>query len=255
MAIAGAGGALALVVVVAIALASGNHPKRVGAESKATPAAPATTAAPAKPVSLSEGVVTQDDLGGAWTAKAPLAALPQATITQGPCGSALWGHDVAGYQSSYQLGRGAFGLPALVVSQVREAPSQQVADSQAAFVTSSSYAPCLQNLLELEAQLALKGAGLQVDGFAMDPLPLDVAVSNKQAYVVSVVVSDKSGESGVVTIDYVDVFTARYEATLEIFTIPGLGIDRDTLIQQQSERLAQRLAALPPNGTLASRSV
>jgi hypothetical protein len=213
-----------------------------------------TTVAP-KPVSLSAGVLTQDDLGGAWTPKAPLKALPQDAVAQGPCGSAMWGHDVAGYQSSFRFGSGAFGLPAWVVSQVREAPAQAVADSQAAFVTSSSYALCLHDELQLEAQLALKGTGLEIDSFAMDPLPLDVAVPNKQSYVASVAVSDASGNSGVLTIDYVDLFTSRYEATLQIFTVAGLGLDRDTLIQQQSERLVQRLTALPPQGTLAARSI
>ena len=51
--------------------------------------------------------ITQDDLGGAWTPKAPLKALPQDAVAQGPCGSAMWGHDVAGYQSSFRFGSGA----------------------------------------------------------------------------------------------------------------------------------------------------
>jgi hypothetical protein len=88
-----------------------------------------------------------------------------------------------------------------------------------------------------------------------DPLPLDVSLPNKQSYVASIAFSDNSGDSGVITVDYVELFDNRYEGVLEIITPQGLGIDRDGLIQSQSERMVERLDALPTQGTLASRSV
>ncbi len=245
--------AIALIGVIVVAVGSGHHVKHVTASTTAT-TAPPTTLAP-KQVSLSEGVLTQDDLGGAWTAKAALAALTPAELSQGPCGSPLWAHDVAGYRSAFQDGAGGFVHTAAVTSIVREAPSSQVADSQAAFVTSPSYAPCLHDAIALEVELALRGTGVELDGMAIDPLPLDVSIANKQSYVISLAVSDSSGNADVVTIDHVELFTGPYEATLDVSTSASVGIDRDTLIQQQAERLVQRLAALPAQGTLAGRSV
>jgi hypothetical protein len=253
MAIAGAGVVLALVIVVAIAMASGHHAKHVSAGATTATTVPPTTVAP-KQVSLSEGVLTQDDLGGAWTVKSPVAPLTGDPLTSGPCGSALWAHDVAGDTSDFVSGTGLRTL-ARLVSSVREAQSPDAADAQAAFVTSSSYAPCLHDLLTLQMALLARSVGGTLDGFHLDPLPLDAAVANKQAYVASVVMGDGSGNEFQLTVDYVDLFTNRYEATLELVTPVGGPIDRDTLIQQASERLAQRLAALPPQGTLASRGV
>lgn len=254
LALIGGGVALALVVLVLIAVASSHHVKRVTAGPPPSTAAPTTTAAPG-PVNLSAGVLTQQDLGGAWVATAPLTALTSGQLSQGPCGSPLWAHDVAGYLSRFHIGTGVPGHTAFIASEVREAVSQDVADSQASLVTSSSYAPCLHDALELEVQLAFHGTGLTVDDFAMDPLPLDANLDNKQSYVASIAFSDNSGDSGVITVDYVELFENRYEGILEIITPQGLGIDRDALIQAQSERMVERLDALPPGGTLASRSV
>src|SRR5581483_11010522 len=234
-------------------VSSGHHVKHVSAGSTATTAAPPTTA-PAKQVSLSEGVLTQDDLGGAWAPKAPVAALTGDQLTSGPCGSVLWAHDVAGYTSSFVSGTVVKQL-AKVVSAVREAQTEAASESQAAFVTSSSYAPCLRDMITLQMALWAKTLGGQLDGLALDPLPLDAAVTNKQAYVATVAIGDNAGDEIGFTVDFVELFTGRYEATLEIVTPVGVGIDRDTLIQQESERLVQRLGALPPQGTLASRSV
>ncbi|HVM68029.1 MAG TPA: hypothetical protein VMU14_24340, partial [Acidimicrobiales bacterium] len=137
----------------------------------------------------------------------------------------------------------------------REAPTQAAADQQAAFVTSSSYAPCLHDSLLLQVALLARQSGGQVDSFAIDPLPLDAAVTNKQAYVASTSFSDSAGNEILLTVDYVELFSGQYEATLEVITPPNAGIDRDSLIQQQSERLVQRLSQLPAHGTLAGRSV
>src|SRR6202035_2861484 len=126
-----------LVAVVALGSSSGHSAKHVTAPSTSTKTAPPTTAAPVAQVALSEGALSADDLGGAWTAKAAIAALGQAEVTQGPCGSSLWAHDVAGYRSSFQDGAGGFIHTGTVTSAVREAPSESVANSQAAFVTSS----------------------------------------------------------------------------------------------------------------------
>src|SRR6202035_5771570 len=169
-----------LVAVVALGSSSGHSAKHVTAPSTSTKTAPPTTAAPVAQVALSEGALSADDLGGAWTAKAAIAALGQAEVTQGPCGSPLWAHD----------GAGGFIHTGSVTSAVREAPSESVANSQAAFVTSSSYAPCLRDEMSLEIQLALKGTGLRLDAMAIDPLPLDISLSEKQSYVISVAISD-----------------------------------------------------------------
>jgi len=253
------GGAIAvavvLVAVVVLGSSSGHSAKHVTAASTSTKTTPPTTAAPVATVALSEGVLSADDLGGAWTAKLAVAALGQAEVTQGPCGSPLWAHDVAGYRSSFQDGAGGFIHTGTVTSAVREAPSESVANSQAAFVTSSSYAPCLRDEMSLEIQLALKGTGVQLDAMAVDPLPLDISVSEKQSYVISVAISDASGNQDVVSVDHVELFTSRYEATLDVTTDASLGIDRNALIQTQTERLVERLAALPTQGTIVSRGV
>jgi hypothetical protein len=244
--------AVAVVVVVVIAMASGHHGGKSSARSTATTTAPTpTTAAPQ--VNLSEGVLTQDDLGGAWTAQSPTSPITPDELHAGLCSSTLWERDVAGYTSSFVLN--APLTDAKVVSWVREAPTQAAADAQAAFVTSSSYAPCLHDSLFLQVALLARENGGQVDSFSIDPLPLDADVSNKQAYVASTSFSDKAGDEILLTVDYVELFSGRYEATLEVITPPSAGFDRDTLIQQESERLVQRLNQLPAQGTIAGRSV
>ena len=252
-----AAGAAALVLVVAavVALGSGHTTKHVTAAAPPTTLTPPTTATPVAKVSLSEGVLSVDDLGGAWTAKGATTALTSDQLAQGPCASPLWAHDVAGFRSQFENGGGGVIHTGAVTSDVREAPSENTANAQAAFVTSSSYATCLRAEAIVGMQQGLSGSGFSLDGVAIDPLPIDISLPSSQAYVITVQASDNSGTTVDVSIDHVELFSGRYEATLNVTTNPGLGIDREGLIRSQTERIVQRLAALPPGGTIVSRGV
>jgi len=244
-----------IVGAVALVGTSGKSGRKVTASAPTTTGATVTTAAPAPIVSLSEGVLTADDLGGDWTVKSPLTALSQSQQSAGPCGSPLWSDDVGGYRTTFEDGGGGFEHTASVTSMVREAPSDGVASSQAAFVTSAGYGPCVHTEFALDLQYALKSEGLNVDGMAVDPLPLDATIPESQAFVINVAVSDNRGGQAIVTIDHVEMIVGRYEGTLDITTNASLGIDQNSLLQSQTERTLQRLQQLPPGGTLVSRSV
>ncbi len=250
--LAAAGAAVLLVAVVVVVLAAGGHPShRVTSGGPVTTAPPPTTAAPAPVVSLSEGLLSADDLGGAWTAKGTVAALTLAQLPQGPCGSTLWANDVAGYHAQFINGGGGFVRTASVTSEIREATSEQAATTQAAFVTSSGYATCLQAEAEAGLNLALAADGLKVDATAVDPLPLPVSSTNAQAYVITAEVVDGGGNVAAdITIDHVELFSGRYEGTLNVQTVAGLGVDRQAIIQTETERTVERMAKLPPQGTI-----
>ena len=198
-----------------------------------------------------------------WTTHQPsrifpastLAALTQAEESQGPCSSALWAHDVGGYRVTYEDGGGGFQHTALVTSMVREAPTDDAANAQGSFVTSGAYGACVHNEFIGGLQFDAGTEGFTVNSVSVDPLTLDTAIPDSEAYVINAIVSDRQGNQLVLTIDHVEMIVGRYEGTLDITTNPALGIDQNSLLQSQAERTMQRLQALPPNGTIVSRSI
>ena len=200
--------------------------------------------APAHLVPLNQGVLTLDDIGGDWAAQTPLTPLAADQLTSGPCGSPLWAHDQIGYRAVFDEGTGT--VPNTLTSEIREAATDNQIISQAAFVASSTYAECLK----AEAQVGLTSSGLSVDSLALDPLPLEPSSTDNEGFVITAHVVDAAGNAADISIDHVEMFSARYEATLDLQTVTGSGVDRASVLATQTSREVQRLALLPPEGTL-----
>lgn len=247
--------ALVAVVVLAAVVLTGHHPS----PSTKAAALPSATSAPAqapgsKPAlaGLADAVLTPVDLGGGWTASPAPGPLAAPDYTTGPCHSPLWAHDVGGYQSRLVNGGGGDVRSGYVESDVLEAPSPTAATAEAAFMTSSSYVPCLKATLTGQLEGDLSGTGIQLAQVSADPLTLDVP-GTSQGYAVTVGLIDPGAGLGeVITDDHVDLFNGRYEASLDIVSCSCRPFSQPDIVQQQAARLAQRLAGLPPDGTAKS---
>jgi hypothetical protein len=214
-----------------------------------------TTAAP-HPLGLVAGVLTLSDLGGGgWSTATAPSAVPQQDLTSGPCGSKLWAHDVAGFQSEYTDNGAGVVETGTVDSSVLEAPTAQAAGDQADFVTSPSFPPCIKAEVAGGMQNELNGTPFQLGQVSVDPLTLDVAMGPKVGYAVTFTLVDQAAQQEVqVTTDHVEIFAGPYEGTLDITLCSCRPVGGVDMLQQETERMAERLAALPPGGTLVGRA-
>jgi len=98
--------------------------------------------------------------------------------------------------------------------------------------------------------VGLTSSGLRVDSLALDPLPLEPSSTDNEGFVITAQVVDPNGNAAVVSIDHVEMFSARYEATVDLQTVAGSGVDRQSVLATQTSREVERLNTLPPEGTL-----
>jgi hypothetical protein len=240
-----------IVGVVALTSGGGHH------AAPGTPAAsPQTSAAlPTAPtVSLADGALTANDVGGGWTPLQPAAVLTEPEYTQGPCNSPLWKDDVAGYASHLVDGGGGTVRSGEVDSVVLEAGTASEANQQAAFVTSESFVPCVQALVRAEVTGVFRGTQLELTQLSADPLPLDTSTAGV-GYVFDIgVINSSSGLGAYITDDHIELFVNRYEGSLDIIATSVNPIGAD-LVQQEASLLASRLAALPAAGTTTGGAI
>jgi len=252
-----AGVSISVVVVLIVGVIaltgghSGHHPALAAASAPQTTAAGLPTA---PTVSLADGVLTAADVGGGWTAARPAAALTRSEYSQGPCNSPLWANDVAGYGSQLVDGGGGTVQTGEVDSQVLEAGTDDELNQQAAFVTSESFVPCVTALARAEVSSDFQGTKLALTQLSADPLPLDVTMTGV-GYVFDIGVTDSSSGLGeYVTDDHIELFTNRYEGSLDIVST-SLNPMGANLVQQEASLLAARLTALPANGTTTGGAI
>jgi len=256
--LAGAFAVLAALVGV-VAVATGGSPLagttrataggRPGSGLAVTTLGPAPTSAPAStagPGGLSGGVLAQADLGGAWTPAETAGVMPAATLTGVGCGSTLWAHDVAGYQSTFKESTGA-AVEGEVASEVFEAPSTEVADQQRDYVGSAAFALCLQGQWAAAVKsLVPAGQRPQILGSAADPFDVQTAVPTiANAVTISVGVADGSQLN--VTVDVVVLFNGPYMARLTVLWC-NCATQSQSVVSYTASLMANRLQALPPDG-------
>jgi hypothetical protein len=232
--LAGIGGAVALLIAVVLLSGHGHS----GSASPTLPPAPAPTAAV---LGLPDSVLGGADLGQGWTASPTARPLTAPEYTRGPCGSALWAHDVAGYESSFVNGAGATTAHGAVVTKSFEAPSLAVADQQQAVIAAASYGGCLRWVVTSQVQSQLP-PGEAATSVAVTPFNLQLPVSNA-AYVVTVTVSGPGGTTRQVTDHSVAMVSGRYVATVDVSWSSDAPLDA-TIVQQQASVEAARLERL-----------
>jgi hypothetical protein len=232
--LAGIGAAVAVVLAVVV-LSGHGHSK---AASSSLPPAPATTALV---VGLPDSVLGTTDLGQGWTPSPPAHPLTAADYTHGPCGSPLWTHDVAGYQSSFVNGASAATAHGAVVSRTLEAPSLAVANQQQSVITDLSYGACLKQTVQSQVQSQLP-PGQSVTAAAVTPFSLQLPLTSV-AYVVTVTVTGPGGATREVTDNSVTMMTGRYLATVDVSWSSDAPLAA-TIVQQQASDEAARLESL-----------
>lgn len=257
-AIAVGAGIVAVLVILAVVFTT--HPSQSTRQAVATatstiPPVP-TTAPSAHAVGLADGVLTPADIGGGWTAQTKPQALTSSIYTRGPCASPLWAHDVAGELTQLVNGGGGVIKSGEVDSQVLEAASEADANTQAAFVTSPSYVSCVKSEVVASVQSAVADSSntIQLGQVSVDPLNVDLTGTHT-GYVFTVgLIAPQLGEGVYVTDDHVDLFNGRYEGSVDVLSASVNALPND-LIQTEASRMAERLAALPPGGTLKAGTV
>jgi len=245
--------AVVVVAVVALGSRTAGPPKRVLTAPAATLPPVPTTAPAAHALGLAAGVLTPGDVGGGWTVSAAPSKVPQSDYTQGPCGSPLWAHDVAGEQTRLVDGGGGIIQSGEISSQVGEAQSSDAAGAQAAFVTSPSYETCARVQVVAQLESAISGTAVSLGQVSADPLTLNVPMTSVGYAFTIGLVNNALQEGTYLTDDRVELFTGPYEGVLDIISnslnpLPG------NLVQNVTSVLAQRLAALPPGGTLRANA-
>ena len=234
------GGIVVALVVVGVVVMTSGH---TSSTTSATTAAPSPLPTVAKPVGLSGSVLTAADLGAGWTAAPPAHALTAPEYTAGPCGSSLWSHNVAGYESSLVNGASAETAHGAVVTMVYEASSLSDATAQQAVLAAPAYAACLKQQITSEVRSQLpKGSGQSVTTVSVTPFSLSLAIPSK-AYVVSVTVSGPGAATHQVTVNAVALFSGRYLATVDVSSSSDAPLSGQ-IVQLQAANEATRLAAL-----------
>jgi len=231
-----AGIGVAVAVLIAVVLLSGHGHSTTA--STGLPTAPATTAAV---LGLRDSVLSGADLGKGWTASPPARPLAAPEYTRGPCGSALWARDVAGYESSFVNGVGASTAHGAVVTKSFEAPSLAVADQQQTVISAASYGGCLRWVVTSQVQSQLP-PGEAATSVTVTPFSLQLPASNV-AYVVTVTVAGPGGTTRQVTDNSVAMVSGRYVATVDVSWSSDAPLDA-TIVQQQASVEAARLEAL-----------
>jgi Protein of unknown function (DUF2510) len=231
-----AGVGVAVAVVVAVVVLSGHGHSNPAAST--LPPAPATTAAPH---GMPDSVLTAADLGPGWTPSPAAHPLAATDYTHGPCGSPLWTHDVAGYQSSFVNGASAATAHGAVVNRTLKAPSLAVANLQQTVITDLSYGDCLKQTVTAQVQSQLP-PGQAVTATAVTPFSLQLPVTSV-AYVVTVTVTGPGGVTRQVTDNSVTMMSGRYLATLDVSWSSDAPLAA-TIVQQQASDEAARLEAL-----------
>ena len=237
--------ALALIIGVVIVSGRGSGRSVAGSAEPTLPPVP-STAPPGHSAGLSAAVVTAADLGAGWTPLTPAKPLSPDEYTQSVCGSSLWAQDTNGYGSTFQEGSGQYAHR-VVESTVLEAPSIQVADQQRALVASPSFVPCVKQVVGAVLLSAFDTTDQpQIVQLSADPLNLNLNTP-VTGYVVTVGVSLLGGQVRVTFNDDVIItFSGRYMGTLDIAWCSCTRAGQE-LVEPQTNLLAQRLAALPPN--------
>lgn len=175
--------------------------------------------------------------------------------TAGPCNSPLWAHNVAGYADVTADGGGSLIQNALVESEVLESASPTATAAQQAYAMSPSYVTCAkaEAVAGVTGQLA-SDPGVQLGGVTADPLNLSLSTPNV-GFVLDISLVDPTlGVGTYVADDHIELFQGPYQAIVDIFSLSTNPI-ADTLVQTEASAAAQRLAALPPGGTLHAGAV
>jgi uncharacterized protein DUF2510 len=248
--------ALVVVVIVAVVVFSGHSKAKTVVTASTVTLAPIPTTAPATGGGgLAAGVLTLSDLPGGWTVKDAPIAIPASQYTVGPCQSPLWAHDVAGYQTVLADGGGSLLENSVVLSQVLESQSAGDLSAQAAYAQSPSYVDCAKAEVTDEVQTELAGdSSIELGDVTADPLNLSLPTPNV-GFILDVSVVDPTLDVGTyVADDHIELFDGVYEAVVDIITLSTNPI-ADSLVQTEASAAANRLSALPPDGTLHAGAV
>jgi len=226
-------------VVAAVVITSGHS----GSSNTTTPLAPPAPSASTAPLGLPASALTDVDLGAGWTASPPAHAMTAAEYTAGPCGSALWAHNVGGYESAFVKGASAATAHGAAVSKIVEAPTLATADQEWSLIAAPAFATCLQSSVtaEVRSQLA-PGSGQSVTGSTVSPFSLGLSVPSR-AFLVSVTVTGPGAVTRQVTDYSVAISTSRYIARLDVSWSSDAPLGAQ-IVQEQAANEASHLAAL-----------
>ncbi len=243
-----------MAAVTAVAVLGGGKPAAHVQAGPPPTLPPIPTTRPGTLVGLAEGVLSAADVGGGWTASPAATPLAERDYTAGPCASPLWARDVAGEHSELQNGGGGLVHDGIVESVVREAADTKTAEDQAAFVTSPSFVPCVKAEVDAGLSDVFAGTSIQIGQISVDPLTLSQS-SATIGFAITITLFDPTRQAtGSITDDHVELFTGVYEGAVDLISDVTNPLP-SALVQQEANRMADRLSALPPNGTLAAHAV